>query len=122
MEQRQKNQQDLGMQLIIDRIGLLHEDVGELRDDTRASMKEIAGALNKLIIIEERQSHMNEAYARVLTNLEKSDFRHTTLEQRVDALEKEQPMSKLVAKWVIAAVWTAASAAVVLLAKFIGVM
>jgi predicted RNase H-like nuclease (RuvC/YqgF family) len=59
---------------------------------------------------------------RTFNSIEKLDTKHNELDQRVDALEKEQPMSKLVHKWVIAAVWTAASAAVLLCAKFLGIM
>jgi len=59
---------------------------------------------------------------RILHVLEKNDLRHIELEQRLDSLEKEQPMNKLIQKWVIGAVWTAASAVVFIAAKFMGIM
>ena len=79
---------DVSMQLVIDRLSLLHEDVGELRDDTKASMKEMANAVTKLVLIEERQTQMNEAYRNFTNQLEKADTRTNTLEARIDVLEK----------------------------------
>lgn len=121
MEVRNKQQQDLGMQLIIDRIGLLHENLGELREDTRESMKELAGTINKLVAIETNQSHMHESYSRILTLLEKSEEKHQNLDRRIDELEKEQPLTKQVIKWVMAAVWSVVAAAAMFAAKMLGI-
>ena len=121
MEVRNKQQQDLGMQLIIDRIGLLHENLGELREDTRESMRELAGTINKLVAIETNQSHMHESYSRILTLLEKSEEKHQNLDRRIDELEKEQPLTKQVIKWVMGAVWSVVAAAAMFAAKMLGI-
>lgn len=122
MEQRQNNTQDLGMKLIIERLSLLHEDVSDLRDDTKASMKEMANAVTKLVLIEERQTQMNEAYRNFTNQLEKSEIRTNTLEARIDLLEKEQPMTKQVVNWVIYAVGAIVVASCTYLLKALGFM
>jgi len=117
-----RNHSDVSMQLVIDRLSLLHEDVGELRDDTKASMKEMANAVTKLVLIEERQTQMNEAYRNFTNQLEKSEIRTNTLEARIDLLEKEQPMTKQVVNWVIYAVGAIVVASCTYLLKALGFM
>jgi len=117
-----RNHSDVSMQLVIDRLSLLHEDVGELRDDTKASMKEMANAVTKLVLIEERQTQMNEAYRNFTNQLEKSEIRTNTLEARIDLLEKEQPMTKQVVSWVIYAVGAIVVASCTYLLKALGFM
>jgi len=113
---------DVSMQLVIDRLSLLHEDVGELRDDTKASMKEMANAVTKLVLIEERQTQMNESYRSFTNQLEKSEIRTNTLEARIDLLEKEQPMTKQVVNWVVYAVGAIVVASCTYLLKALGFM
>lgn len=117
-----RNHSDVSMQLVIDRLSLLHEDVGELRDDTKASMKEMANAVTKLVLIEERQTQMNESYRNFTNQLEKSEIRTNTLEARIDLLEKEQPMTKQVVNWVIYAVGAIVVASCTYLLKALGFM
>lgn len=117
-----RNHADVSMQLVIDRLSLLHEDVGELRDDTKASMKEMANAVTKLVLIEERQTQMNESYRNFTNQLEKSEIRTNTLEARIDLLEKEQPMTKQVVNWVIYAVGAIVVASCTYLLKALGFM
>ena len=113
---------DVSMQLVIDRLSLLHEDVGELRDDTKASMKEMANAVTKLVLIEERQTQMNESYRSFTNQLEKSEIRTNTLESRIDVLEKEQPMTKQVVNWVVYAVGAIVVASITFVLKSLGFM
>lgn len=113
---------DVSMQLVIDRLSLLHEDVGELRDDTKASMKEMANAVTKLVLIEERQTQMNESYRNFTNQLEKSEIRTNTLESRIDVLEKEQPMTKQVVNWVVYAVGAIVVASITFVLKSLGFM
>lgn len=113
---------DVSIQLVIDSLSLLHEDVGELRDDTKASMKEMANAVTKLVLIEERQTQMNESYRSFTNQLEKSEIRTNTLESRIDVLEKEQPMTKQVVNWVVYAVGAIVVASITFVLKSLGFM
>ena len=121
-QEKSSRYSDVSMQLVIDRLSLLHEDVGELRDDTKASMREMANAVTKLVLIEERQTQMNESYRSFNNQLEKAEIRANTLEARVDVLEKEQPMTKQVVNWVVYAVGAIVAASATYLLKTLGFM
>lgn len=113
---------DVSMQLVIDQLSKIHEDVGELRDDTKTSMKEMANAVTKLVLIEERQTQMNEAYRSFTNQLDKAETRVDTLESRIDLLEKEQPMTKQVVSWIVYAVGAIVAASVTFVLKSLGFM
>jgi predicted transcriptional regulator len=102
-------------QVVLDRLSRLHEDVSDLRESTKDSMKEIANAISKLVVIDERQSQTTEAFNRVLGQLDRIDA-------RVQALEKDEAIKKLVSKWVLAGVWTAAGTSVLFAAKYVGLI
>lgn len=108
-----RNSSDLSFQVVIDRLSNLHDDVNDLKESTRDSMKEIASAINKLVQLEERQSHASDNFARVTTQLD-------NIQKRVEELEKQEPLQRLTSKWMMSVVWTAAGAAVYLAAKFLG--
>lgn len=117
-----RRQDDVTIQVIAERMSALHEDVNDLRDTMKDSMREMAAAVTKLVVIEERQIHMNQSYDRLATALEKCHSEGAALEQRVDALEKEQPMTKQVVGWVIKGVWAVVTAAAIFAAKTLGLM
>jgi uncharacterized coiled-coil DUF342 family protein len=106
---------DVNIQVVIDRLTNLHEDVNDLRESTRDSMKEIANAITKLVLLEERQSNTNDNFSRVVNQLD-------NIQRRVEELEKQEPLQKLTSKWVMTIVWSAATAAVYFIAKFTGLV
>jgi len=114
-EERSRRKDDVNMQVVIERISSLHSDVSELRDSTRDWAKDITLAINRLIVLEERQANMNEAYIRVLNDLSKTN-------SRLLALEQDEPIKRLVSKWVMAGVWAAAASSVLFVAKFVGLI
>ena len=85
---------DTGMQIVAERISLLHEDISELKDSMKESMREMAVAVNKLVQVETRQEAINQAYIQVSNQLEKETEKREKLEERVDAIELEQPMAR----------------------------
>lgn len=126
-------QDDSTVQVIADRINSLHEDVGEIRESLKDSMKEMSGALTKLVQIEERQVFTNQAIERALKISEKAHTRiddcedevgkkFDALEARVDTLEKAAPMQGQVTKWVMAAVWGAAGLGAMYICKMLGIL
>ena len=106
---------DVSFQVVIDRLTNLHEDVNDLRESTRDSMKEIANAITKLVLLEERQSHANDNFSRVVNQLD-------SIQRRVEELEKQEPLQKLTSKWLISAVYGLATGAIYLAAKFVGII
>jgi len=115
IEQNKRRNNDVNIQVVIDRLTNLHEDVNDLKESTRDSMKEIANAITKLVLLEERQSHTNDNFSRVVNQLD-------NIQKRVEELEKQEPMQKLTSKWMLSVVWTAATGAAYLAAKFLGLV
>lgn len=111
---------DATVQVVAERIDNLHDRISDLSESMKESMKEMANAVNKLVRIEEGQMHMMQAHERLALQLDKHEDRCRSLEQRLDELEKEQPMTQQVTKWVMRAVWSVAAAAAAFVAKTLG--
>lgn len=110
-----RRKDDVNIQVVIERITGLHDDVNELKESMKDSMREIASALNKLVIIETKQAGTNDAFDKVLQQIE-------VMQNRISALEREEPIKKMVQNWVTAGVWACACAAVAFVAKHVGLI
>ena len=117
-----RRKDETGMQMVAERIGLLHDDISELKDSMKESMREMAVAVNKLVQVETRQEAINQAYMQVRTQLEKETEKREHLESRVDSIEREQPMTKQVVRWVLYAMGAIVVAAATFVAKAVGFM
>lgn len=107
-------QNDATIQVVAERINSLHDSVDELRSTMRESVKEMSQAIQTLVRLEEKQLTLNQTAEET-----KKDFK--ALEARVDALEKEQPMTKQITKWVLAAVWGIVATSAMFAAKLLGI-
>lgn len=117
-----KRKNDIATQHVLDRLSLLHEDIGDMKVSMRDSMKEVAAAINKLVALETTQGSIIQSYERMNLQIEKEIEKREKLEERVDALERELPMARQVHSWVTKAIWGAAIAAVAFAAKSVGLM
>lgn len=97
--------------LLAHRLLTLHEDVGELKK----AMVDLASAMTKLALIEERQTNAAAAQERAFKILEK-------LEQRVGALESYVPANKRLNVWFDRATWAGMGLLVMLLLKKTGLV
>ena len=104
--------------VVITRLGLLSEDVGELKE----TLRQIASAVTRLALVEERQMQTNEALSRAFKQIDKLDLKLTGIEQRLGTLERMQPLQQQTNGWVMTSVWVAAGAAVVFVAKKTGIL
>lgn len=89
-----------------------------IRDDQREmrqSLTEVARAMTRLAVVEERQANSQGSIARAFKAIESH-------ENRIDALEKSEPDQKRAAKYVHHAVWAAACAAAAFVAHNVGLM
>lgn len=120
-EQNRRND-DATIQVIAERINSMQNDVSDLRDTMKDSMKEMSAAVTKLVQIEERQIYMNQSYDRLSATLNKMQDKAEKVEARVDALEKEQPLTKQAVTWIYAGVWAVVGAVALFAAKFFGIM
>lgn len=122
MTNQNRTNDDATIQVIAERINSMQNDVSDLRDTMKDSMKEMAAAVTKLVQIEERQIYMNQSYDRLSAALDKMQDKTEKVESRVDALEKEQPLTKQAVTWIYAAVWSVVGASTLFAAKFFGIM
>lgn len=99
------------IQVIAARLDNLHEDVSGMRD----VLRELASAVTKLAVIEERQTQSAQALERAFKVLEK-------VETRLDTIEKSQPLQQQATDWVKAGVWAAVCVVTLFIAKKTGLM
>lgn len=99
------------MAVISHRIGALHDDFAEMK----SVLRDLAAAITKLALIEERQSHAALEQSRTIKVLEK-------LETRIDILEKDAPLQAQTSNWVLSAVWAAAGLSVMFIGKKLGLI
>lgn len=108
------------------RLEALHGDVG----DIKAALRDLATAVTRLAVVEERQQQAAAAQERGFRALERVEARLTALEhqmpdgldQRLVHLEQQAPQSTRAAAWVDRAVWACAAAGVMYVAKSAGLM
>ena len=122
MQSDNRRQDDVTVKVIADRIDNLNDHISDLRDSMKESIREMAIAVNKLVAVETRQEAINQAYVQVTSQLEKEIVKRENLENRVDALEKDQPMTKQVVSWIMWGVGSIVVAAVTFIAKAVGFM
>lgn len=104
----------------------LHGDVGEIK----AALRDLTQAVVRLALVEERQATTAASLDRAFRTLERVEQRVAALEQqtpaeldqRLAALEQQAPQSSRAAAWVDRAVWAAAAASVMYVAKSAGLL
>ena len=109
---------DSDINVVITRLGLLSEDVGELKE----TLRQIASAVTRLALVEERQMQTNEALSRAFKALDKLDIKLVSVEQRIGSLERMQPQQQQTSAWVTTMLWATAGAAVMFVAKKTGIL
>lgn len=97
--------------LLSHRLATLHEDVSEMK----TAMKELASAITKLALIEERQTNAAAAQERAFKVLAK-------LEERVTNLEVYVPANKRISVWFDRATWAGMGLLAMLLFKKSGLV
>ena len=103
--------QETEMAVLTHKVESLHSDMG----DMKLVMRDVASALTKLALIDERQSKMLVTQERIFNLIDK-------LDNRVDALEKSEGKQNQAATWVFAAVWGAAGLLAMYIAKMLGLV
>lgn len=106
------------IQAVAHRLESIRGDVGDLK----GALKEMASAMTKLALVEERQSQATISQERGWKVMEKLEQNLRELESRIDGLEREAPMQKQTSTWVLSAVWGVAGLAVMFIAKKLGLL
>jgi hypothetical protein len=101
--------QETEIALLTNKVESLHEDMSEMK----TVMRDIANALTKLAIIDERQEKMSETQGRIFKLLDNHG-------ERINELEKDDRRQSLAVSWVFGATWAAAGAFGMVVLKVLG--
>jgi hypothetical protein len=93
------------------KLDLLHDDVR----DMKSVLKDLTKAINRLAIVEERQSQIGESLGRAFKSIE-------DVKERTTALELQAITTAQTNTWVSKAVWAAAAAAAMYIGKSVGLV
>lgn len=116
-----RRKDDITLQLIADNMQAVHDDVSNLRDDMKESLKDISVAITKLVQLEERQAHSNLVMQRFDKDLDEARKDIKTLDDRTTAVEIAMPELKRTSSWIFSAVLAVLSAAGMFAGKMLGI-
>lgn len=117
-----RRKDDVAIQIMSERVNTIHSDMQDLKNSLKESINAIQDIANKLGRMDEKQTAMTRAYERLVKEVDKSEIKFIDLEKRVDALERDVPLQKQISKWVLTGVWSLATGAIMLAAKFLGLI
>lgn len=95
---------EIHLQIVAQRITSLHEDVNDMKESMRESMKDVSLALTKLVKLEERSAMRDDLIDRAFKANEKTQKDVESLKDRVVELEKQNVTNKQTSTWVQSAV------------------
>ena len=109
---------DPTLNLIAAKLETLHEDVS----DMKSGLKDLAVAITKLAVVEERLATSVQAQERAFKAIEGVQGEVKVVSARVSTLEQAAPMQKKTSDWILAAVWGGAGLTVATIAHKIGLI
>lgn len=92
---------DASFAVLAHKVNSMHDDFAEMR----SVLKDLTAAINKLALVEERQTQFSAAQERAFKLLERLEGKIDTAESRIDALERDAPANQQTNKWVSTSVW-----------------
>lgn len=107
------NDDKLTSQLIVSRL----ESIGS---DVKDNLRETQSLSVKLGALETSHRAMSSNLDRIERQVDEERMERKELERRLDALEKEAPMTKQIQKWVLSAVTMTVTLVLGFVAKFVG--
>jgi hypothetical protein len=111
LEENKEMSIETSLALLNHRVEVMHDDFTEMR----AVLKELTTAINKLTVVEERQTQFAEAQERAFNVIAK-------IEERLTALEKRVPENDRVKVWVDRSVIAVLGVVFLFVVKKIGLM
>lgn len=106
-------------------LGIFQAQMKALQGDlieVKTAIKDVARALTKLALVEERQAQSAVAMERAFNAIDKLDKKLDSMGERVLELEKREPTQTRTTEWVDRAVWAAAAGMVMLAASKLGLL
>jgi hypothetical protein len=113
--EKENSNTEATLAVVVDRLSSLHNDVNDLRDSMKESMKEMAAAVTRLVETEQRQLYTVQTVERQGEALQR-------ISDRVSELEKAQPVTNLFVSWIQRAVWAILGVVLAFIAKSAGLI
>ena len=110
------------VKIVADRIQSLHEDVNELKDSMRESMKEMSSAVTKLVLLEERNTQTVKLIERAMKELDDQKVEHGKLQDKVDKLSEQAPLNKQTNRMIDALIYAVVGGVLMFIGKKLGMV
>lgn len=110
------------VKIVADRLQSLHEDVNELKDSMRESMKEMSSAVTKLVLLEERNTQTVKLIERAMKELDDQKVEHGKLVDKVDKLAEQAPLNRQTNRMIDALIYAVVGGVLMFIGKKLGLV
>ena len=107
----ENNNQDGMVNVIAVRLDALTADIS----DMKSTLKDLANAIIKLALVEERQGQFAQTQERMMAQMDRMD-------ERVDTLEKAAPATERLSMWFERGLWAAVAAVAIYISSKTGLI
>jgi len=118
----ENNMDDTTVKIVADRLQSLHQDVNELKDSMRESMKEMSSAVTKLVLLEERNTQTVRLIERVMKELDYQKVEHNKLADKVNSLAEQAPLNRQTNRMLDALIYAVVGGVLMFIGKKLGLV
>lgn len=118
----ENNMDDTTVKIVADRLQSLHEDVNELKDSMRESMKEMSSAVTKLVLLEERNTQTVRLIERAMKELDDQKVEHNKLADKVNSLAEQAPLNRQTNRMLDALIYAVVGGVLMFIGKKLGLV
>lgn len=116
------NMDDTTVKIVADRLQSLHQDVNELKDSMRESMKEMSSAVTKLVLLEERNTQTVRLIERAMKELDDQKAEHNKLVDKVNNLAEQAPLNRQTNRMIDALIYAVVGGVLMFIGKQVGIV
>lgn len=113
---------DTTVKIVADRLQSLHQDVNELKDSMRESMKEMSSAVTKLVLLEERNTQTVRLIERAMKELDDQKAEHNKLADKVNNLAEQAPLNRQTNRMIDALIYAVVGGVLMFIGKQVGIV
>lgn len=118
----ENNMDDTTVKIVADRLQSLHQDVNELKDSMRESMKEMSSAVTKLVLLEERNTQTVRLIERAMKELDEQKVEHNKLVDKVNSLAEQAPLNRQTNRMLDALIYAVVGGVLMFIGKKLGLV
>lgn len=118
----ENNMDDTTVKIVADRLQSLHQDVNELKDSMRESMKEMSSAVTKLVLLEERNTQTVRLIERAMKELDDQKVEHNKLVDKVNNLAEQAPLNRQTNRMIDALIYAVVGGVLMFIGKQVGIV